>query len=251
MGRGGDPLPDDPMTGERSAATCAAPACARAAYSRELCEPHYRRQLRTGDARPHVPVGETPVVPCAADGCARAGIERGHCHAHYLRLIRHGDVDAARPLGRQPGRVCTVDGCGRRAYAKELCRPHYQRLKKTGTIAAAKPIRQVSGSGYVHHGYRVVPVPPELRHLTNGEASALEHRLVMARHLGRALGGDVSVHHLNGNRLDNRIDNLELWTRWQPSGQRLTDRIRDALDLIERYVPELLAGWRDPTVNND
>lgn len=52
-----------------------------------------------------------------------------------------------------------------------------------------------------------------------------EHRYVMQQTLGRELLPSESVHHKNGDRLDNRPDNLELWYKGQPAGQRVTDLI--------------------------
>lgn len=59
-----------------------------------------------------------------------------------------------------------------------------------------------------------------------------EHRLVMARHLGRALGSDEKVHHRNDNRADNRLSNLRLVSR-QTHCRAPADRIAKICTEIE------------------
>ncbi len=62
-----------------------------------------------------------------------------------------------------------------------------------------------------------------------------EHVLVMEEHIGRYLLDRENVHHLNGVRDDNRLKNLELWIKTQPSGIRVEDAVNWAHEIIERY----------------
>lgn len=108
-------------------------------------------------------------------------------------------------------------------------------------MRAGQPFRTVSGDGTLSHGYWKVPVPSHQRHLTNGERMVGEHRLVMALHLDRALLPHENVHHVNGDRLDNRIENLELWSTWQPRGQKISDKVDYAKEILRLYEPQSLA----------
>lgn len=95
-----------------------------------------------------------------------------------------------------------------------------------------------SGAGTLNsYGYRVLTIKNHPNSMKNGRM--LEHIYVMSQHLGRALKKHENVHHLNGISDDNRIENLELWTRSQPPGGRLVDKIKWAIEFLTEYNYEV------------
>lgn len=210
-----------------SQSTCTIDGCESEHHARGWCNKHWRRWRKHGD-----PTHSPSPRGCSVGGCAGKHKAYGWCGKHYSRWQTHGDPEWTRPRA-----TCGVEGCARALKGRGLCAFHYARQKSGMPDWDTRPARAVvtpPGTRKLgRSGYMTVKLP-------NGYWE-LEHRAVMAQHLGRALIEDENVHHVNGDRLNNRIENLELWSKRQPTGQRIEDKVAWAVNILAMYAPDRLA----------
>ena len=60
------------------------------------------------------------------------------------------------------------------------------------------------------------------------------HRIVMENHIGRILTTNEVVHHINGNKKDNRIENLELMT----NSEHVKHHSKKTIKMVSLKCPE-------------
>lgn len=188
----------------------------RASYCSATC---YNRALtvqRRRDAGPRT---------CQADGCGQ-DISGRNLHTQYCSVKCRDRAKRARTP------ECAWPDCGRSAVGhsglRVYCQVHHNRARTGGDMnapirrsRAAVGERRENEDGYV-----------QIRTATGWQ---LEHRLVMEHALGRPLYDHENVHHVNGDRGDNRVGNLELWTRSQPPGKRVTDMLAWMRGFLAQY----------------
>ena len=87
-------------------------------------------------------------------------------------------------------------------------------------------------------GYKYIYLPDH--HRSNQVGYVAEHHLVIEAHLNRKMLKDEVIHHLNGIKDDNRLENLELWSFSHPKGQRIVDKINWCVEFLKIHAPEKL-----------
>lgn len=132
--------------------------------------------------------------------------------------------------------------CGRREYKKK--NPQYlekerkrqlskYREKKGLPLDTPFLIGRPGKGSREKHGYKTLYKPGHVN-AKNKLGRVYEHVFVMSEYLGRPLFKGETIHHKNGDRMDNRIENLELWDKKHPPGQRLEDKIKFYIEFLEQ-----------------
>lgn len=165
---------------------------------------------------------------CSKKCCANASTRR----KKKLPLATHDLTCETCEKSFKQKRLNNIKFCG------SVCKKLFSSRKRYGRPLKGERRTAPWGSGYITaQGYRMISKchPNATRRSKTGKGQILEHIWVMSEYLGRPLLPHETVHHKNGIRDDNRLENLELWSKSHPFGQRVEDKLSWCKEFLEEY----------------
>lgn len=163
-----------------------------------------------------------------------------------------GKIRSGHELGKHDtdkySKVACID-CKKERWARvrknrgnpQRCRPCSMKFIRCPSRVARLGVRTSDGYVRIHKSL----VEPFFHPMALRAGNIPEHRYIVARHLGRCLQRWEVIHHLNGIKDDNRIENLQL----------ISDTRHEQITILENRIAWLekenqrLSGEGKPTVN--
>ena len=171
-------------------------------------------------------------MKCEFKDCTRKQYAKLLCQSHYKMTLRGEELRVLRPREGARLKTCTFQGCDKPHKGNNLCSGHNYQDKKFGVLSPIKSQKSGEWNDWFKHESGYIR---RTRVINGKRETQAQHRYVVEQKLGRSLLPGENIHHKNGIRDDNRIQNLELWLTSQPTGQRVTDLVQWANFILDRY----------------